>query len=238
MPNTGNGVIPMAFKIADKGTKAASLPNYHNQVNAQTKHVVSKALNAQNDNQYYQKLSEEKGDGTEKSKKRQNLAKYVPAMVGAAVLAAATHSAIKSKSVTKPFKDAYDGIKRAPAALVNKFSKTPVGKGVVDGVRKGVKKSKNAAKPKVNNSPMANFGLGLAKGTGQFIPFLAGSAYLDYKAKQAKTKSEEGDRKRLAGSYKKAHSVGTVTMEAAKGGKNIAAAIIKDRKGENEDGKR
>ena len=219
-----------------KISQTVNLPNQHKQVEDQVKQVTTTALNAQKDNQYYQKLSAEENTETEKSKKKHNFAKYVPAMAGALLLTSAAGSIAKSGDVTKPLQDIRDGVKRVPAAIVNKFSKTSAGEGVVKGARKGVQASKNTAKPKVNDSPMANYGLGLMKGVGQITPFLAGSIYLDHKVKQAKTEEEKKNRKRLADVYDSAHpltSVSTVrnVKSAAQKSKSAVKAIVDDRRG-------
>ena len=219
--------VNKAFALQDQGKNVSNI----------SQNITSNMLNAQKDNQYHQKLSAEDSAETEKTKKR-NYLKYVPAMAGAVLLTSAAASAIKSGDITKPFQDFRDGVKRVPAAFVNKFSETPIGKGVVKGARKGVKASKNAAKPKVNRSPMAEAGLGIVKGTAQFVPFLAGSAYLDYKAKKAKSEDEKERREMLSDVYNSAHPKASIAKTVGGASINVAKAVAADRKEKRENAER
>lgn len=194
--NRGKGkkaptTLGTAFRIMN-------IPQTINNAKANVESVTSSGLNAVQNNQYHQKLSEEKDEETEKgtAQKDKHWTRYVPVAAGALLLSAAVPRIVKSGDVTKPLQDIRDGMKRAPAAVVNKFKdKSPVVEEAAKAVEKEVKKS--GGKAKVNNSPLARFGLGLMQGTGAFMPFLAGSAYLSHKAKAAPDEKSKEEAERL-----------------------------------------
>ena len=212
-PTIGDKMIGAGFKAIDKGTKLMSIANKRQTVTDNTSAVVSSAMKGVTDNQWHQKLSSENEENDTKPKKK-SYAKYVPALAGAVLLASAGKSIIKSGDVTKPVQDMRDGVMRVPAAVFNKVTskiKHPVKRGIADGMREGVKKSVKKAKPKVNRSPMGEIGLGLARGTGQLIPFIAGAKYLEYKAKK-----DNKQQKELLDTYKSAHPVANAAVSVAK----------------------
>lgn len=189
-------MLGAAFDVYGSASKILGATTTAANVTAGAQKVKSDFKNAIRDNQYHNKLAEEKNESAEKPKKKKDLAKYVPHLVGATLLTTAAARALKTGDVTQPIQDVRDGIKRLPAAVVNSFKKGKkvrgaVVKGAVDGAAAGAKATKGAPKAKVNNSWLSTMSLNVAKGTGRMIPYLAGAAYLDYKVKDAEEKAEK-----------------------------------------------
>ena len=186
--NGGLAVAGNGWKLMNVGSTAASAV-------AGAKKVTSDFSNAVANNKYHDKFAEEKDESAEKTKKRKDIGKYVPHLVGATLLTAAVARSLQTGDATQPFQDVRDGFKRIPAQVVNSFKKgTKVTgaaiKGATKGAAAGIKATTGAPAPKVNNSFLSNVSLGLARGTGQVLPFLAGAAYIDHKTKDAKKKAE------------------------------------------------
>lgn len=193
--------VGTAFKVLNAPTKV-------NQVKNNAQKIVSDSVNAIQNNQYHQKLSSEADNETEKNENNKTWKKYVPVAAGALLLSAAIPRIIETKDITQPIKDVRDGIKRGPAAILNKVQKKDK---IVEGARKGaaaaVKKS-GGVKKDINNSLLSNFGAGLFKGTGELTAFLAGSAYLKHRADREKNKKAKEDMIALNNAYDRVHPVG------------------------------
>lgn len=217
MGNVIENAIPNKNKnnILRPVSRAYNIPQMSNQIKSSTENIVTSGINAVQNNEYHQKLSEEKREGTEKgeAKKDKHWTRYVPVAAGALLLSATVPSIVKSGDVTKPLQDIRDGIKRMPAATINKAKKNnPVVKEAVKAVEKEVNKSGGKAK-NINNSPLARFGLGLMQGTGAFVPFLAGSAYLSHKAKTAPDEKSKEEAERLKDAHGSINPIGAAGIK-------------------------
>lgn len=194
-------VIGTAFKAMNAPSQISSVKN-------NTQKILSDGLNAVQNNQYHQKLSSEIEDETEKNENSKTWKRYVPAAAGALILSAAVPKMIKTKDPLRPLKDVRDGIKRGPAAILNKVQKKD---NIVKGARKGAEaavKQSGGAKKDINNSLLSHFGAGLFKGTGELTAFLAGSAYLKHRADREQNKKAKEDMNKLNKVYDRTHPIG------------------------------
>lgn len=226
------GAINGGFKALNTGMKIMSLPEKRqNSANATNK-IVSDTLNSARNNQYHQKLSAEENTDSEKTKKKRNFGKYVPALAGAMLLASAGGSIIKSGDVTKPIQDMRDGVKRVPAAALNKLTKIkPLfkkgAKEVRKGAQEGIKQSGNAVKPAINKGLLSEYALGAMKGAGYFSAYLAGSEYLKHRAAKGDKKQQE-----LLDSYRAGQPKSRAVEAVGKAGADVAKAVAEYKRKE------